>query len=177
MAFERCSTCGKPRVYLASYNGRAFCENHFLEFVLKKVKKNLQKHELIRPGDRVSTTDPTLSDVLARVTKEWPIKLTKTNPNKLAEPLSLNQEIAMAIDALAKGEVLNTGFKQGKRIFPFRNLQTQELELYSKLRGIERDTDCSTTEKLVTELEKQMPSTLFSFQTSFERMAGLARPR
>ena len=175
MASGICSSCGKSAVYLASYNGRAFCKRHFLEFVLKKVKKNLQKHKLIQPGDRVSVTDLVLADVLTKLTKEWPIEMIKSKPNKIAEPLSLNQEVAWVIDELAEGKMVETGFKQGKQIFPFRNLQNREIELYSKLMGIKSDTPVSKTEELVTELENGMPGTLFSFQTSFEKMAGLAR--
>ena len=173
----KCSSCGKPAVYYARYNGRAFCSQHFVRFFLEKVKRNITKHKLIQAGDRIKPEGKVVGRVLSEITETWPIELVGSGENKIASHLSIDEEIAAVIKALSNGKLYETGFEIGNRVFLFRNLKSEEISIYARIKGIKYGPVRDEFRELVTELEEQMPGSVFSFQASFERMGALARRR
>ena len=46
--------CGKPAVYFKKHEGRHFCEQHFLEYIEKKVRRTVSRAGMVKRGDRVA---------------------------------------------------------------------------------------------------------------------------
>lgn len=46
--------CGKPAVYFKKHEGRHFCEQHFLEYIEKKVRRTVSRTGMVRRGDRIA---------------------------------------------------------------------------------------------------------------------------
>jgi len=69
----RCSVCGRPAVAEVRYARRYLCEEHFQEFVERKVEREVRRHRMIRGGDLVLVAvsggkdSATLAGVLARL--------------------------------------------------------------------------------------------------------------
>uniref|UniRef100_A0A7C4NVY3 TIGR00269 family protein n=1 Tax=Staphylothermus marinus TaxID=2280 RepID=A0A7C4NVY3_STAMA len=49
----KCSKCSRDSVYINRLSGKAFCRIHFIEYFERKVKKNIRKYNLLKPGDKV----------------------------------------------------------------------------------------------------------------------------
>jgi len=50
---RKCGRCSKPHKIFLAYGPHYFCENHFLEFFEKRVKKTIRKFHLISPGEKI----------------------------------------------------------------------------------------------------------------------------
>lgn len=50
----RCARCEAPAVTWIRYSGQHLCSDHFLEFVERRVKRELKAQLTLRPGDRLA---------------------------------------------------------------------------------------------------------------------------
>lgn len=49
----KCSKCSRESVYINRLSGKAFCKTHFIEYFERKVKKNIRKYKLLKPGENI----------------------------------------------------------------------------------------------------------------------------
>ncbi len=49
----KCSVCGKPAVVELKYARKRFCQEHFLEFLERKVERTIKDYKMIASGERV----------------------------------------------------------------------------------------------------------------------------
>ena len=47
----KCSFCDRRAVYYAPHFNRLFCASHLENFLLKKLKREIYRHRLVRPRD------------------------------------------------------------------------------------------------------------------------------
>lgn len=46
--------CGKPAVYFKKHEGRHFCEQHFIEYIEKKVRRTVSRAGMVKRGDMIA---------------------------------------------------------------------------------------------------------------------------
>ncbi len=49
----RCTICGKKAIYVARYEGKAYCEEHFLDWFDKRVRKTIRKYSFFRSRENI----------------------------------------------------------------------------------------------------------------------------
>ncbi len=49
----KCSVCGRRAIYVARYEGKAYCEEHFLEWFDKRVRKTIRKFSFFGPKEKI----------------------------------------------------------------------------------------------------------------------------
>ena len=54
MAEHKCNKCDKNAKMLLTYGPHRFCEQHFLEFFEKRVRKTLRKYGLVKRGEKLA---------------------------------------------------------------------------------------------------------------------------
>lgn len=143
MSTMRCSYCGSKAVHHAQHFGKSFCKQHLENYLLRKLRRNLNKHKLVSPGDVValkgaSSAAGTAAEMLFRkAVAKWPVKIVSANEkhDKLLVPDTLECESTAIIDGLARGEIHETGYSGNKTIKPFRDFSSKELFALGWLNG------------------------------------------
>ncbi len=49
----RCSVCGRPAIVVLRYARLALCEQHFVEYVERRVSRTIERYRLVGPSERV----------------------------------------------------------------------------------------------------------------------------
>ena len=126
----KCSVCGKEAIIEIPYEGRAYCERHFVDRFKKRVAREVTRGKLLKPNERIGFAvsggkdSLTAMYVLAPLVKKWktePIaisidegirgyrKKAIKNAKKLADELGIQHvvytfkdEIGIADDEIAR---------------------------------------------------------------------------
>jgi len=78
---QRCPLCNKKAVVYIPYQRRYYCKEHFIEFLINKVRSTIKRYKLIRNGDKVLVAlsggkdSAVMLDILFKLSKEFDFKL------------------------------------------------------------------------------------------------------
>lgn len=138
----KCSYCDSAAVYHARHFGKSFCEPHLERYLSRKLRRNLQNHQLVRPGDRVAVQEDgspagaAAASLFRQAVEGWPVELVaRGRHDKLLDTCTLECEAERLLRGLGEGEVRQTGYKLDKRIRPFIDFSSKALFTLGWLRG------------------------------------------
>ncbi len=78
---RKCSLCGKEAVVYIPYQRRYYCKEHFIEFLVNKVRSTIKRYKLIRSRDKVLVAlsggkdSAVLLDILLKLSSYFNFKL------------------------------------------------------------------------------------------------------
>lgn len=141
---QKCSYCRKAASLYAQHFDKMFCKQHLERYLLRKLKRNLNHHHLIRPGDQLeflggdSPTAAAELHLLKNVTKEWPVEW-KEGAKKKVSGATLEREVSKITTGLFKKKIEKSAFTEKNTIKPFRDFITKELFTLGHLIGSQKD--------------------------------------
>jgi hypothetical protein len=138
-----CSYCKSRAVHYAGHFGKFLCGSHLETYLLRKLRRNLNKHHLVSPRDVVAVEDDgspaaAAAGILFRkAVGGWPVIVVEPGEkhDKLMVPVTLERETTAIIGGLVEGEFHRSGYAEGKQIMPFRDFTTKELFVLGWLEG------------------------------------------
>lgn len=74
----KCSFCGKKSIIFRKYEGRAYCQEHFIQSIERKAKKTIRKHRMLKKGEKTAVAlsggkdSLTALHILHNILKNWP---------------------------------------------------------------------------------------------------------
>ncbi|MBL7206856.1 MAG: TIGR00269 family protein [Candidatus Aenigmarchaeota archaeon] len=77
MNHTKCSFCNEKSVLFRRYEGRAYCEKHFLSSVERKVKRTIRKHQMLSREDKIAVAlsggkdSTTVLYILHLILRDW----------------------------------------------------------------------------------------------------------
>ncbi len=78
---RRCSLCNKKAVVYIPYQRRYYCKDHFVEFLINKVRSTIKRYKLIKNRDKVLVAlsggkdSAVMMDILFKLSKDFGFKL------------------------------------------------------------------------------------------------------
>jgi hypothetical protein len=164
----RCNKCRDPAILFQPYSGQHLCRNHFIADLEAKAKREIRRHQGVRPGDcigvmtRYGPQEEALLLFLQKLTRnrrdiqvvEIPGAPDETQVMKrardsgitrIARALSLEDRAAATLTAVLQGDAARCFFRPGKTpggipvITPFCHIPAEEIALYARLHGISGD--------------------------------------
>ena len=87
----KCSVCGRPAVYVAKYEGKAYCADHFLKWFDKRVRKTIRKYRMFGPKEHIVVAVSGGKDSLAAL--HYMSRLSKRVPGWTVEALLIDEGI------------------------------------------------------------------------------------
>lgn len=87
----KCSVCGKPAVYVAKYEGKAYCPEHFLEWFDRRVRKTIRKYRMFGKKEKIVVAVSGGKDSLAAL--HYMKNLSKRVPGWEVEALLIDEGI------------------------------------------------------------------------------------
>ena len=87
----RCSVCGKPAVYSAKYEGKAYCPEHFTGWFDRRVRKTIRKYRMFGKEENIVVAVSGGKDSLAAL--HYVKKLSKRVPRWNVEALLIDEGI------------------------------------------------------------------------------------
>ncbi|MFT4260958.1 MAG: hypothetical protein ACMXX9_00825 [Candidatus Woesearchaeota archaeon] len=158
---KTCQKCGEKATIILSYS--AYCKKHFLEVLIKRIRKNLigtfdfNKTYLI-----LKTKETELAKAL--LTKVYRGRLILQETNKFTEgmiiPTSLEVETKRFLDSFLE----NKEYEIKKAIYPLRVILREELSEAAKIMGISYEVEPHPLD----EIESHHPGTKFATLKSLE---------
>jgi hypothetical protein len=140
-----CSYCGSRAVYHARHFGKSFCRRHLENYLLRKLRRNLSRYELVSPGDKIalagdgSPAGAAAAGLFRQAVERWPVELVEGGHDKKVVPRTLECEANAIVSALARGEVHASGYARGSEIFPFRDFPAKALFTLGWLQGHKKE--------------------------------------
>lgn len=139
----RCSYCKLRAVHYAQHFGKFLCRSHLEGYLLRKLRRNLNKYRLVSPNDTVAIEDDgspvsaAAKAVFKKAIKDWPVKVVSPQENhtRLLVPHTLESETTAIVWGLADGVAYHSGYADGKTIAPFRDFSSKELFALGWLEG------------------------------------------
>lgn len=95
-----CSVCGKPAIYSAKYEGKAYCGEHFLEWFDRRVRKTIRKYRMFGSKEHIVVAVSGGKDSLAAL--HYVKKLSKRVPGWTVEALLIDEGIRGYRDVTVK---------------------------------------------------------------------------
>ncbi len=87
----KCSVCGKPAIYVAKYEGKAYCADHFLKWFDKRVRKTIRKYRMFGPREHIVVAVSGGKDSLAAM--HYVSRLARRVPGWTVEALLIDEGI------------------------------------------------------------------------------------
>ena len=143
----KCSYCKSPAVHYAGHFGKYLCKLHLETYLLRKLRRNLNKYKLISPRDVVAVKDDgspvsaAATVIFRKAVSNWPVKIVHDckKCSKLLVPVTLEQEATAIVEEMVEGKFHHGGYADGKRIMPFRDFTTKELFVLGWLKGCRKE--------------------------------------
>lgn len=86
-----CSVCGRPAVYVARYEGKAYCPEHFLEWFDRRVRKTIRKYRMFGKREHIVVAVSGGKDSLAAL--HYVSRLSRRVPGWTVEALLVDEGI------------------------------------------------------------------------------------
>ncbi|MBN2111570.1 hypothetical protein JW707_00570 [Candidatus Woesearchaeota archaeon] len=183
----KCFKCGRQAVASFRQIG-SLCENHFLELIEKRVRKDMRTKRLIRKNDRILLINNESKEyhtgyyLLKRIIKDLPVKIETRKTSNLAASSKKHNKIIIpwSLDDEAE-EFLNMVFSKKKpkkfskkTIKLLKNVTEEEIEIFAKIKKFKcRKQAKPRIKKMLDELEKRYPGYKFSLLNSIKQMKEL----
>lgn len=167
-----CEKCGKKATIKLRYGQKNYCDNHFVELVEKRVRKEIRKHFNVDFNkeyviyDNGSAEYKILQKFLESIFENnLPIQTTKTykNENTLFEPTNLETEIGEFMRSFFE----NKPFKFTNTLKPLRVVPVNEMSELKRIFGINRPV-MEEQNDFIEKLQEKYPSTKFSILKSLK---------
>ncbi|NLD57567.1 MAG: hypothetical protein GX651_05465 [Methanomicrobiales archaeon] len=164
----RCSKCRDTAIHFQPYSGQHLCRNHFIADIEAKAKREIRRHQGIRPGDRIGVVtgyglqEEVLLHFLQKLTRnrrdiqvveipgapeEMQVmkQARECGITRIARAFSLEDRAAATLTAILQGDAARCFFQTRKTpgvipvITPFCHIPAEEIVLYARLHGISGD--------------------------------------
>lgn len=164
------------------------CENHFIEMIEKRVRKELRTKKLIQKNDKIlfinnGSKEYFVSNYLLKsIIKNLPVKinakkssklnLISAKHNKIIIPWSLDDEAEEFLEFIFNK---NKPKKLSKKaIKMLKNVSDEEIELFAKIKRFKyKKTIKSKIKHMLDKLENKYPGYKFSLLNSIKQMKEL----
>jgi hypothetical protein len=165
------------------------CENHFIELIEKRVRKQLRTGKIIKKNDRILFINNESKEyyagyhLLKSIIKGLPVKIEikkskSLNPkpakkyDKVIVPWSLDDEAEEFINLLFNKKKPKKFSKKSVKLL--HNVSEEEIELFAKIKRFKyRKTKKSKIKQMLDKLENRYPGYKFSLLNSTKQMKGL----
>ncbi len=76
---KKCVICGAEAIIYIPYEGKAYCERHFVDRFKKRVRKTLSKEKMLKPREKIGfaisdTSSLVAMDVLIPIIRKWKVE-------------------------------------------------------------------------------------------------------
>ena len=152
----KCSFCDRRAVYYAPHFNRLFGASHLENFLLKKLKREIYRHRLVKPRDTflfLSNFSPASEAALylfSRAVRNWPVRLFAVSLNpfenvgewrgekftKVVDPVTLEGEVKRSVFSLAHGRIYPAAYSHLHVIRPFRAFSQKSLGVLALVRKL-----------------------------------------
>lgn len=158
----KCAKCPKTATVAIPYGERNYCDKHFLEFIEKRIRKDLRKSKLNTKQEQILLNDnSTEYEITKYYLKEiynnrLEFKESKKNSECTIIPRTIGEETTLFLEQFLK----NKNATNNNLINPLKHITPNELKELSRILKIKYQK--KENNEILEKLENSYPGTMFS---------------
>ncbi len=167
--------CGKESTVEVKYAGREYCDNCFLEYIEKRVRKNIRIEKDIQPLDTIYLYDDDSKEHFAakyflnnvfgdNLTVKTTKELKEPENGKLVIPTNMDRTVSEKLQKFLENEI-----KTYEHIILLDNVLEEELVEICRILGREAE-ETEEVNMLIENMEEKYPDAKFSLYRGFQKL-------